>query len=78
MGSFALSAIGVVRSTRTAVEDDRWDAETSRIELERIERGARHPRNNQEWPRVGIFAQRAKNRPKQPPWMTELMKGYWI
>jgi len=27
--------------------------------------GARHPRNNQEWPTVGIFAQRAKNRPNR-------------
>jgi len=30
-----------------------------------IERSARHPRNNQEWPLVGIFAQRGKNRPNQ-------------
>ncbi len=27
--------------------------------------GARHPRNNPEWPEVGIFAQRAKNRPNR-------------
>ena len=25
----------------------------------------RHPRNNPEWPEVGIFAQRAKNRPNR-------------
>jgi tRNA (adenine37-N6)-methyltransferase len=25
--------------------------------------GARHPRNNSDWPAVGIFSQRAKNRP---------------
>jgi len=25
----------------------------------------RHPRNNPNWPKVGIFAQRAKNRPNQ-------------
>ena len=30
-----------------------------------IETGSRHPRNNQKWPRVGIFAQRAKNRPNR-------------
>ena len=30
-----------------------------------IERGARHPRGNQRWPRVGIFAQRAKDRPNR-------------
>ena len=29
------------------------------------ERGARHPRGNQAWPRVGIFAQRAKDRPNR-------------
>lgn len=28
-----------------------------------IEWGARHPRNNSDWPLVGIFAQRGKNRP---------------
>ncbi len=30
-----------------------------------IERGARHPRGNSSWPRVGIFAQRGKNRPNR-------------
>ena len=30
-----------------------------------IERGARHPRGNKTWPRVGIFAQRAKDRPNR-------------
>jgi tRNA (adenine37-N6)-methyltransferase len=29
----------------------------------KIERGARHPRGNTEWPPVGIFAQRGKDRP---------------
>src|SRR5579885_2360336 len=27
--------------------------------------GARHPRNNPDWPVTGIFAQRAKNRPNR-------------
>jgi tRNA (adenine37-N6)-methyltransferase len=27
--------------------------------------GTRHPRNNPEWPRIGIFAQRGKNRPNR-------------
>jgi tRNA-Thr(GGU) m(6)t(6)A37 methyltransferase TsaA len=27
--------------------------------------GARHPRNNLDWPAVGIFAQRGKNRPNR-------------
>ena len=31
----------------------------------KIETIARHPRNNKDWPKVGIFAQRAKNRPNQ-------------
>lgn len=30
-----------------------------------IERGARHPRGRTDWPRVGIFAQRAKDRPNR-------------
>ncbi|MDR2987470.1 MAG: isochorismatase family protein [Nocardiopsaceae bacterium] len=30
-----------------------------------IESGARHPRENPEWPLVGIFAQRGKNRPNR-------------
>lgn len=33
------------------------------VEPAKIITGARHPRNNKEWPVVGIFAQRAKNRP---------------
>ena len=31
----------------------------------RIERGARHPRGNAAWPKVGIFAQRGKDRPNR-------------
>jgi tRNA (adenine37-N6)-methyltransferase len=30
-----------------------------------IEYGARHPRGRQDWPKVGIFAQRGKNRPNR-------------
>ena len=90
---FALTPIGVVRSTRTLAEDDGWDAETSTIELlppfdaralagldafshcvvvylfDRASwdgtRMARHPRGNPDWPEVGIFAQRAKDRPNR-------------
>lgn len=36
-----------------------------RVPLEKIETGARHPRGQKEWPRVGIFAQRGKNRPNR-------------
>ncbi|OIJ87608.1 tRNA (N6-threonylcarbamoyladenosine(37)-N6)-methyltransferase TrmO [Streptomyces sp. MUSC 14] len=36
-----------------------------RVPVEKIETGARHPRGNTEWPRVGIFAQRGKNRPNR-------------
>ncbi|MGN8049106.1 SAM-dependent methyltransferase [Curtobacterium sp. 22159] len=31
----------------------------------KIERGARRPRGNPDWPLVGIFAQRGKNRPNR-------------
>ena len=31
----------------------------------KVETGARHPRNNQDLPKVGIFAQRGKNRPNR-------------
>ena len=36
-----------------------------RVSEDRIETGARHPRNNHDWPLVGIFAQRGKNRPNR-------------
>lgn len=35
------------------------------VEPAKIVTGARHPRNNKEWPSVGIFAQRGKNRPNR-------------
>jgi len=35
------------------------------VEPSRIVTGARHPRNNEAWPKVGIFAQRGKNRPNR-------------
>jgi tRNA-Thr(GGU) m(6)t(6)A37 methyltransferase TsaA len=35
-------------------------ADPAKIELE-----ARHPRGNKDWPKVGIFAQRGKNRPNR-------------
>lgn len=91
----AFVPIGFVRSTRTVVEDDNWDAVSAYIQLDasrfsphalqglqdfshveivflldrvdpdKVERGARRPRNNPAWPEVGIFAQRAKNRPNR-------------
>lgn len=36
-----------------------------RVPEEKIETGARHPRGNADWPLVGIFAQRGKNRPNR-------------
>jgi tRNA-Thr(GGU) m(6)t(6)A37 methyltransferase TsaA len=36
-----------------------------RVAPEKIVVGARHPRNNADWPKVGIFAQRGKNRPNR-------------
>ncbi|HVT78056.1 MAG TPA: SAM-dependent methyltransferase [Acidimicrobiales bacterium] len=35
------------------------------VDESKIETRARHPRNNPEWPLVGIFAQRAKGRPNR-------------
>lgn len=35
------------------------------VDPARIVAGARHPRNNPDWPAVGIFAQRGKNRPNR-------------
>jgi tRNA (adenine37-N6)-methyltransferase len=35
------------------------------VEDNKIETGARHPRNNKDLPKVGIFAQRGKNRPNR-------------
>jgi tRNA (Thr-GGU) A37 N-methylase len=37
----------------------------NKVPLDRIETGARHPRNNKNWLLVGIFAQRGKNRPNR-------------
>lgn len=90
--SILIKPIGYVRTTRLTTEDDDWDRETARIDLDTDqfgpealaglsefshvevlfyfhattatpETGARVPRGNPQWPRVGIFAQRAKDRP---------------
>ena len=37
----------------------------SQVDPAKIVDGARHPRNNKEWPKVGVFAQRTKNRPNR-------------
>ena len=36
-----------------------------RVPPEKIVKGARHPRNNRDWPEIGIFAQRGKARPNR-------------
>ena len=36
-----------------------------RVGPDAIETGARHPRGRSDWPKVGIFAQRGKNRPNR-------------
>jgi len=36
-----------------------------RIPAEQIENGARHPRGRADWPKMGIFAQRSKQRPNR-------------
>jgi tRNA-Thr(GGU) m(6)t(6)A37 methyltransferase TsaA len=35
------------------------------VQDEKIEMGARHPRNNKDMPKIGVFAQRGKNRPNR-------------
>jgi tRNA-Thr(GGU) m(6)t(6)A37 methyltransferase TsaA len=37
----------------------------SKVDSSKVIHGARHPRNNKEWPEVGVFAQRTKNRPNR-------------
>jgi tRNA-Thr(GGU) m(6)t(6)A37 methyltransferase TsaA len=36
-----------------------------RVDPAKVETVARHPRDNAAWPKVGIFAQRGKNRPNR-------------
>jgi tRNA-Thr(GGU) m(6)t(6)A37 methyltransferase TsaA len=36
-----------------------------RVDPGTVQMASRHPRNHAEWPKVGIFAQRGKNRPNQ-------------
>lgn len=36
-----------------------------RVDRESIQTASRHPRGNRAWPRVGVFAQRAKGRPNR-------------
>lgn len=36
-----------------------------RVDPSKVVSGARHPRNNPDWPAVGIFAQRGRNRPNR-------------
>ncbi|MDJ0919514.1 MAG: SAM-dependent methyltransferase [Henriciella sp.] len=36
-----------------------------RVPDTKVQTGARHPRNNKDWPLVGIFGQRGKNRPNR-------------
>ncbi len=36
-----------------------------KVKTEKIIKDARHPRNREDWPKVGIFSQRGKNRPNQ-------------
>lgn len=35
------------------------------VEDAKVETGSRHPRNNKDWPKVGILSQRGKNRPNR-------------
>jgi len=37
----------------------------NRVPDDKVQYGARHPRGNTDWPKLGIFAQRGKNRPNR-------------
>lgn len=37
----------------------------NRVPEDKVQYGARHPRGNKDWPKLGIFAQRGKNRPNR-------------
>jgi tRNA (adenine37-N6)-methyltransferase len=37
----------------------------NKIPADKIEKGARHPRGRTDWPKMGIFAQRSKDRPNR-------------
>jgi tRNA (adenine37-N6)-methyltransferase len=37
----------------------------NKIPAESVEKGARHPRGRSDWPKMGIFAQRSKDRPNR-------------
>lgn len=66
---------------RISLDPERFDAEAlmgldafshaevvyvfDKVGDDQIVSGARHPRGNQDWPKVGIFAQRGKNRPNR-------------
>ncbi|MCC6226050.1 MAG: SAM-dependent methyltransferase [Microthrixaceae bacterium] len=69
--------VGTVRGGRSEPVDDDWGdvlADFSHVEVvfvfdkvddSTITLGARHPRGRADWPKVGIFAQRAKARPNR-------------
>src|SRR5690349_843139 len=90
----SLEPIGVVKSSRTGLDDDYWGGIVSEIVIEgemgaesligiedfshaevifyfheveegKVVNGARHPRGDTRWPKVGILAQRAKARPNR-------------
>jgi tRNA (Thr-GGU) A37 N-methylase len=95
VSELVVRSIGQVHSTRTAADDDDWDAVEASIALDpdvldstatlgldafshievvylfhlvdetRVCAGARRPRGRDDWPLVGILAQRAKDRPNR-------------
>jgi tRNA (Thr-GGU) A37 N-methylase len=69
MNAITMVPIGVVRSAAPLGVESFSHVEVlfhlDRVDAAKIETAARHPRNNPDWPKVGILAQRAKNRPNQ-------------
>ena len=69
---FTVRQIGIVKSEIKTPADDCWANLVSEIILdstqftpEKVFTSARHPRDRADYPLVGIFAQRAKDRPNR-------------
>jgi tRNA (Thr-GGU) A37 N-methylase len=84
MPVIAMTPIGVVRSTRAIAEDDRWDSETSTLELDAAEFTAEALAGLDAIdgtpvldlkPWVQEFGPRGELH--QPAWISELMTEYW-
>jgi tRNA (adenine37-N6)-methyltransferase len=68
MLTFSMHPIGFVRSPLRGLEEFSHIEVVylfDRVDERSFEPGARRPRNNPDWPAVGVFAQRNKRRPNR-------------